>query len=43
MAQPLEALGGPPEDLGSLSSMHMASYDYLQLQFQGIHVIGYAC
>lgn len=23
------ALGGPPEDLGSLSSMHMASYDCL--------------
>ena len=36
MAQWLSALVALPEDPGSIPSTHMVTYNYLQLQFQGI-------
>jgi hypothetical protein len=36
MAQQFRALAALPEDLASISNTHMAAYNCLQLQFEGI-------
>ena len=36
MGQQLRALAALPEKLGSSPTIHMAAYNYLQLQFKGI-------
>lgn len=43
MVQLLEALDVVLEDPGSTPSIHMAAYDYLSLQFQGIHDTRHSC